>query len=104
MSNYETFLRSSTSEEILEEPLAADFISLTWLERRLDGERQLNRETVQGLQAEDGGSAEDYDFGDVPMPQIEYKSAVTRGLKIYLDGLRESHRLKIKEENNRDAA
>jgi len=98
--NYETFLNSSTREEILEVPLAVDFISPNKFEGTLQSIRQVNRDINQEIQHED----EDFRYvtlGDVPVPQIEYKSTITRGLKSYLDSLREGHRQKIEEENTR---
>jgi len=66
-----------------------NFVSTTELERSLEKNRQRNRKFKQKLK--DEGVKEDVDLGDIPMPDIKYKSAVTGGLKSYLDILREGY-------------
>ena len=109
---YETFTKLFNSEDVLEVPLAVDFLNSFFsfmsptefersLERSLERKRQDNREWNREIQEEyEEGSERECDFGDVPTPQVEYKVAVTRGWKSYLDCLREGHRRKIEEEND----
>ncbi|KAH6668516.1 hypothetical protein B0J14DRAFT_167205 [Halenospora varia] len=74
--NYETISsESSQRQDVLDVPLHTNFVSTAELERSLgDWKRR-----VEG---------DNEDIGDLPMPQIEYKSAVTGGLKRHLDYLR----------------
>jgi hypothetical protein len=95
--NYETFSPKPTQlHEILEASLPVNFVSTTELERSLEKNRQRNRRFKQELK--DEGAEEDVDLGDIPMPDIEYKSAVTGGLKSYLDILREGYQQKLMKE------
>jgi len=73
-----------------------NFVSTTELERSLEKNRQRNRRFKQELK--DEGIEEDVDLGDIPMPDIEYKSAVTGSLKSYLDILREGYQQKLMKE------
>jgi hypothetical protein len=49
------------------------------------------------LELKDEG-VKDVDLGAIPMPDIEYKSAVTGDLKSYLDILREGYQQKFMKE------
>ncbi|KAF8861544.1 hypothetical protein BDZ45DRAFT_258901 [Acephala macrosclerotiorum] len=85
--NYETFsTKPSQNQDVLEVPLDANFVSAVDLERCLEETRQFLNE---------GG--EDGDLVELPLPQVEYKSAVTGALKKYLDYLRDRHQQKITE-------
>jgi len=69
--NYETFSPKPTQlYAILEASLPVNFVSTTELERSLEEYRQRNRRFEQELK--DQGVEEDEEFGDIPMPDIEY--------------------------------
>jgi hypothetical protein len=89
--NYEA-VSSETSQHqgALDVPLITDFVPPAELEICLE-------ELKRDLEGENFG--EDWDPQFLPMPQIEYKSAVTGGLKRYLDGLRKGYQQKISEGN-----
>ncbi|KAG4414940.1 hypothetical protein IFR04_011917 [Cadophora malorum] len=77
--NYETmFLEPSQRQDVLDVPLNTHFVSPDELEGCLENWRR--------LQEEDSGEGED--LVSLPMPQIEYKSAVTGRLKRNLDCLK----------------
>jgi hypothetical protein len=89
--NYEAVsLETSQHQDALDVPLITDFVQPAELERCLE-------ELKRDLEGE--GFGEDWNPPNLPMPQIEYKSAVTEGLKRYIDGLRKGYQQKITEEN-----
>jgi hypothetical protein len=80
--NYETISTEPCQrQDVLDVPLNTNFVSAAELERALEEWRRL-------LTEEKG---EGDDAAHLPMPRIEYKSAVTGGLKRYLDCLRGKH-------------
>ena len=87
--NYENFaLQPEKPHEELEVFLPVILVSTAKLETSLDEVRQQKWERIE---------QENADRGDVPMPQIEYKSAVTSGLKKYLDDLRAGYQRRLAE-------
>jgi len=79
--NYETIsLETSQRQDVLDVSLNTNFVSTAELERVLEvWKRLLEEERIEG------------DNLALPVPQVEYKSAVTRGLKRHLDYLRNIH-------------
>ncbi|KAH8595078.1 hypothetical protein B0O99DRAFT_158032 [Bisporella sp. PMI_857] len=77
--NYET-ISSETSQrqDELEVSLNTNFVSTAELEKALEEWRRLSEEA----------HIEDNNVSHLPVPQVEYKSAVARGLKHHLDYLR----------------
>jgi hypothetical protein len=89
--NYEAASsETSQHQDALDVPLITDFVPAAEFERCLE-------ELKQDLEGEDFG--EDWNPPNLPLPQIEYKSAITGGLKRYLDGLRKGYQQKISEGN-----
>jgi hypothetical protein len=87
--NYENFaLQPEKLHKELEVFLPVILVSIAKLETSLDDVRQQKWERIE---------QENEDRGDVPMPQIEYKSAVTSRLKKYLDGLRAGYQQRLQK-------
>ena len=86
--NYENISREpSQHRDVLDAPLNTNFVSTAELGRSLgDWKRLLEEDNDQ-----------DEDLGSLPMPQIEYKSAVTGRLKRNLDYLRNRRQQSIVE-------
>jgi hypothetical protein len=77
--SYETISSEpSQRQDVLDVPLNTNFVSMAELERSLEEWKRLLEED----------SDKDEDLVQLPVPQIEYKSAVTAGLKRHLDYLR----------------
>jgi hypothetical protein len=76
--NYETISSvPSQHQDVLDVPLNTTLVSTAELERSLEEWKRLLEEHIEGD-----------DLAHLPVPQIEYKSAVTGGLKRHLDYLR----------------
>lgn len=95
--NYENFSLELPYDKTPDVPLAVDFVSTIDLGKELEKWRYIHRNLLKE-DLKDLGLDECEDRGNIPIPQIEYKSVVTNALEQHLEGLRKGFQQKHKEE------